>query len=105
MHISIDTITTIGSDNGLAPGRCQAISLTNGGIMLIGPFGTNFSEILIETHTFSFKKMHLKMSEKMAAILSLRQCVKKGNTAAVWCHYNMASFLYTPHHRHPIPDP
>ena len=30
--------------------------------MLIGLLGTNFSEILIEIYTFSFKKMHLKMS-------------------------------------------
>ena len=30
--------------------------------MLIGPLGTNFSEILIEILTFSFKKMHLKMT-------------------------------------------
>ena len=32
------------------------------GILLIGPLGTNFSEILSEIHTFSFKKMRLKMS-------------------------------------------
>ena len=30
--------------------------------MLIGPLGTNLSEILSEIHTFSLKKMHLKMS-------------------------------------------
>ena len=30
--------------------------------MLIGPLGTNFSEILIGIKTFSFKKMPLKMS-------------------------------------------
>ena len=30
--------------------------------MLIGPLETNFSDILIEIHTFSFKKMDLKMS-------------------------------------------
>ena len=35
---------------------------TNAGILLIGPLGTNFSEILIEILTFSFKKMHLKVS-------------------------------------------
>ena len=29
---------------------------------LIGPFGTNFSEISIKIHIFSFKKMHLKVS-------------------------------------------
>ena len=34
----------------------------NGGILLIGPWGTNFSEILIGIQIFSFKKMHLKMS-------------------------------------------
>ena len=32
------------------------------GILLIGPLGTNFSEILIEILTFSFKKMRLKVS-------------------------------------------
>ena len=43
------------------PGRRQAIIWTNGGILLIGPSGTNFSEIIIKIHKFSFKKMHLKM--------------------------------------------
>ena len=42
-------------------GRCQTIIWTNAGILLIGTLGTNFSEILIEIHTFSLKKMHLKM--------------------------------------------
>ena len=46
-HICICNLTPIGSDNGLTPGRCQAIILTNAGILLIGPLGTNFSEILI----------------------------------------------------------
>ena len=54
--------TTTGSDNGLWPGQCQAIIWTNAGILLTGPLGTNSSEILIEIRTFSFKKMHLKMS-------------------------------------------
>ena len=31
-------------------------------MLLIGPLGTNFSEILIGIQTFSFKKTHLKMS-------------------------------------------
>ena len=52
----------IGLDNGLSPGRRQAIIWTNDGILLIGPLGTNFSEILIEIYIFSFKKMHLKIS-------------------------------------------
>ena len=54
-------LTTIGSDNGLSPGRRQAIIWTNTVILLIQTFGTNFREILTKIHTFSFKKMHLKM--------------------------------------------
>ena len=61
-HIYVSKLTSIGSDNGLSPGRRQAIIWTNAGILLIGPVGINFSEILIRTQTFSFKKMHLKMS-------------------------------------------
>ena len=52
----------IGSDNGLLPVRCQAIIWTNAGILLIWPLGTNFNEMLIEIHAFSFKKTGLKMS-------------------------------------------
>ena len=55
-------LTTAGLDNGLSPGRRQAIIWTNAGILLIGPLGTNLSEILSEIHTFSMKKVHLKMS-------------------------------------------
>ena len=40
----------------------QAIIWTNAGILTIGPFGTNFSEILIDILTLSFKKMSLKVS-------------------------------------------
>ena len=61
-HICVSDLTSIGSDNGLSPGRRQAIIRTNAGILLIRPLGTNFSEILIEILTFSFKKMRLKVS-------------------------------------------
>ena len=61
-HICISNLTIIGSDNGLASDRRQAIIWTNAGLLLIGPLGTNFSEILIEILTFSFKKMRLKVS-------------------------------------------
>ena len=61
-HICISKLTIIGSDKGLAPGQRQTIIWTNAGILLIGPLGTNFSEILIGIQTFSFKKIHLKMS-------------------------------------------
>ena len=45
-------LTVIGSDNGLSPDRRKAVIWSNAGISLIGSFGTNFSEILIETLTF-----------------------------------------------------
>ena len=61
-HVCVSKLTTIGSDNGLSPGRHQAIIWTNDGILLIRTLGTNFSEILSEIHSFSLKKMHLKMS-------------------------------------------
>ena len=61
-HICVGNLTIIGPDNGLSPGRHQAIIWTSAGILLIGPWGTNFSEILIGIHTFSFKKMRLKVS-------------------------------------------
>ena len=62
MHICISKLSILGSDNGLAPSWRQAIIRTNVGILLIGPLGKNFNEILIEIYTFSFKKMYLKMS-------------------------------------------
>ena len=58
-HICVSKLTIIGSDNGLSPGRRQAIIWTNGGILVIGPLGTN-SEIWIKIGRFSLKKMHLK---------------------------------------------
>ena len=61
-HICISKITIIGSDNGLSPGRCQAVISTNAGILLIWPLGTNFNEMFIEILIFSFMKMRLKVS-------------------------------------------
>ena len=61
MHICVIKLTIIGSDNGLSPGRRQAIIWTSARISLIGPWGTNLSEFLISLQTFSYKKMHLKM--------------------------------------------
>ena len=61
-HKCVSKLTIIDSDNGLSPGRRQVIIWTNAGILLIATLGTNFSEISSEIRTFSFKKMHLKMS-------------------------------------------
>ena len=56
-HIFVSKLTIIGSDNGLSPGRRQAIIWINAGILLIGPLGTNFIEIYIEILTFAFKEI------------------------------------------------
>ena len=61
-HTGVSKLTIIVSDNGFSPGRHQATIWTNDGVLSIATLGTNFSEILSEIHTFSFKKMHLKMS-------------------------------------------
>ena len=61
MHVCVSKLSIIGSDDGMLPGRRQAIICINAEILLIGPFGTNFSEILIAIQTYPFKKMHLKM--------------------------------------------
>ena len=75
-HICTRRLAIIGSDNGLSPGRCQAIIWTNDGILLIGRLGTNFSESLIKIHTFSFKKMHFKMSpENIVHFVSASMCL------------------------------
>ena len=63
-RIWVSKLTITASGNGLSHGRHQAIIWTNDGILSIGYLGANFSEILIEIYTFSFKKIHLKMSSK-----------------------------------------
>ena len=91
-HICISNLTIIGSDNVLLPGQHHTIIWTNAGILLIGPLGTNFSEILIRIHKFSFMKMHLKMSS--AKWRPFCQCVKHSHSDGyqatrhinqIWC--------------------
>ena len=62
MHVYVSKLTIISSDNGLSPGRRQAIIWTNAGILSIGPIGIIVNEILFEIHIFSFRKFFLKMS-------------------------------------------
>ena len=61
-HTCVSKLTSIGSDNGLSPGRRKVIIWTNACILLIGPLGTNFSEMLVKILTFSFTKMRLNVS-------------------------------------------
>ena len=73
-HICVNKLTTIVSDNGLSPGRCQAIIWTNAGILLIWPLG-NFGEIR-NSYIFIQENAIEDVVWKMAAILSRPRCVK-----------------------------
>ena len=83
-HICVSKLTIIGSDNGLSPDRHQAIIWTNAGILLIGLLGTNFSEILIEILTFSYKKMRLKVSSAKRGTFCLGLNVLKVRVLWQW---------------------
>ena len=61
-HVYIDNLAIIVSDNGLSPGRCQAIIWNNTGIFLIGPLGIIFSQILIEIITFLFDPFEIHLN-------------------------------------------
>ena len=93
-HICVSKLTIIGSDNGLSPDRRQAIIWTNAGILLIGPYGTNFSEILIEILTFSFTKMSLKVSSAKWRLFYLGLNVLTINELALMHAITQASFIY-----------
>ena len=58
MHTCVNNLTIIGSDICLAPSHYLNWCWN----LLIGPSGTDFNEISIKIHTFSFKKIYLKMS-------------------------------------------
>ena len=62
-HICVSKLIIICSDNGLTPGRRQAIIWNNGGILSIGTLGTNFSEILVVIYMLSLKKCFWKCQE------------------------------------------
>ena len=93
-------LTIIGSDNGLSHGRRQAIIWNNAGILLIGPIGTNFGEILNEIETFSLETMHFENAVcKLTAILSRPQCVniKRFTGADVAVTYVPFQAIHTTH--------
>ena len=83
-HICVGNLTIIGWDNGLSPGRRQAIIWTNAGILLIGPLGKKklqwtFNQkynIFFPENTFE------SVVWKTAVFLSRPQCVK--NTYNLW---------------------
>ena len=62
MHICVSKLTITGSVNGLLPGCRQTIIWTNGGILLISPLGSNFTENVNEIHTFPFQGNAFEMA-------------------------------------------
>ena len=88
-HICVGKLTITGSDNGLSPGRRQAMSpgrrqtiiWANVGILLIGPLGTNFSEIQIGVQTFIEENALENVVCEMAFILSRPQGVNIASTS------------------------
>ena len=88
-HICISKLTNIGSDNGLSPGRRQAIIWTNAGILLIRTLGTNFSEILNVIHAFHSRKCIWKCRLRNAIHFPWPQCAK-----VVIIHHNLYCRLH-----------
>ena len=77
-------IISIGSDNGLSPGRCQVIIWTNAEILLIGPLGTNFNEIFNRnSNIFIEQNMFENDICAILSILSRPQCVNIANLAVI----------------------
>ena len=90
-HICVSKLTIIGSENGLSPGRRQAIIWANDGILLIRTLGTNFSEILGKLHSISFMKMHVKMSSAKGRLFSLGLNECHADIASGWNKYGTIS--------------
>ena len=84
MHIFVSDLTIIGSDNGLLRGQRQAIIWTNDGILLVGPLGTHFSEILVTILIFSFKKMHLKVLSAEWQLFCLNVLIHCDHVMYIW---------------------
>ena len=85
-HICVSEITIIGTDNGLSPGRHQAIIWINAGLLQIGHLGKASMIFFIKTHTFSLKKIHLIMSPG-----KLRPFLVSASMCEWWRH-NMEAF-------------
>ena len=98
MHICISKVIIIGSDNGLSPSRCQAIIWTNAGTLLTATLGPNCNENLIEIQTFSFKKIHFKMSSgkwrPFCLGLNVLKCRVQTKVSVNW--YTFQQLKYNP---------
>ena len=85
-HICVGNLTIIGSDNGLSPGRRQAIIWTNAGLLSIGTFWKFNQNSYIFIHENAFESVVWKMS----TILSRPQCVNAQPQENCRCFFCLA---------------
>ena len=106
-HKWVGKLTITRSDNGLSPGRRQAIIWTNAEILLTGLLGTKISEILIEIDTCSLKKMRLKVLSGKWRPFCLGLNVLTQCCDAIWCSgsWSILLELMTSCHLTPKPNP
>ena len=91
-HICVSKLRIIGSDNGLSPGRRQAIIWTNAGILLIWPFRNKLQwNVNRNSYIFSDENAFEDVNE-MADILSRPQCVKENVMLLLHFHEFRGSF-------------
>ena len=83
IHLRVVNLTIIGTDNGLLPDQHQAITWTNAEILLIGPLGTNFSEVLIKIH-IHFHSRKCMMASSHGSIFQVSELLCKEFTGNQW---------------------
>ena len=77
-----------GSDNGLSPDQWQTIIWTNAGMVWIGPWETNFNEIVIKVQKFSLKEMIWKCClENVVYFVLASMCSIKVKFINMWNKY------------------
>ena len=75
----------IGSDNGLAPGWCQAITWTNDHLLLIRPIWTSLIKIRIKTHKYIFQMSSISVK------LNIHLISKTWCLHMLWCLFMISS--------------
>ena len=94
-HICVGNLTTIVSDNALSPDRRQTIIWTNVGILLIGPLGTNLSEILIEnSYIFIQENSDVHICRNFRLYIDHQISISTATIVPGWTHYLEIQFNF-----------
>ena len=86
-HICVSKIIIIGSDDGLSPGRRQAIIWTNAGILLIGSLRTKFNAVQ--------SKFIYYLRESYGSLLRIRRYSLRTGEYGRWGWNNMVDIFLT----------